>query len=712
MSSSPHETVLRDRVLFGAAYYHEYQPSPRLEEDMRLMQEAGFSVIRVGESVWSTWEPRDGVFDLEWLAPVLDAAHAHGIHVILGTPTYAVPMWLARQVPEINTERSTGQRIGWGARQEINYAHPAFLFHAERVIRKIVGRYADHPAVIGYQVDNEPGADLFANDQVFQKFVDHLRETYGSVEDLNREWGLTYWSHRLSDWADLWRPDFNRQPQYTLAWQRFQADITTAFIGWQAEVVREHAREDQFVTTCIAYDRTTLDEQAVTRALDVTAGNPYYRMQDAFALPSSEKPAQYWTTSGVWALITHADRMYGSKQAPFLVTETNAQAIGFTWTNEPAFDGQWRQAAWAFIARGAAMIEYWHWHTLHAGAETYWGGILPHSQQPGRVYRELAALGAELREAGEAVTGLSPHADVALLFDNPSKWSLQHYPALASADGEPDPRSYQTVYETFSRGAFEAGLQSNAVHIAQLREQSPAEFAARRPVLVAASFTIAFDEDLAWLREYAEAGGHLVLGIRTGYEDQEARARLERKPALLDTAAGVWYDEFSNLRRPVPVVPGSDAAGEGLVVPEGATALSWADGLQLIDGEDGAHVLVGYDHPHFGRWPAVTTRRAGKGRITYIGTVPDQALAAALLDWAVEVGAGTRSWTPATASQTVSSATNRSGERIHVVHNWSWEPSLYPLPGAARDVVTGERLAGGAELALGAWDVRILAEEG
>lgn len=705
MSDPQPRASLPDHVLFGAAYYHEYQPTPRLETDMRQMREAGFTVIRVGESVWSTWEPEDGVFDLEWLAPVLDAAHENGIAVILGTPTYAAPMWLARQVPEINVERSTGQRMGWGVRQEINYAHPAFLFHAERLIRKIIARYADHPAVIGYQVDNEPGNEIFANDQVFQKFVDHLRRTYGTVEELNREWGLTYWSHRLSDWADLWRPDANAQPQYTLAWRRFQASITTGFISWQADVVREYSREDQFVTTCISYDRPTLDEHAVAKDLDVTAGNPYYRMQDAFELPNTTRDAQFWTTTGVWSLITHADRMYGTKQAPFLVTETNAQAIGFTWMNEPAYDGQWRQAAWALISRGAVMIEYWHWHTLHAGAETYWGGVIPHSQEPGRVYRELAQIGEELKAAGSAVTGLTPHADVALLFDNASKWSLAEFPALAK-DGGPDRRSYQTVYEAFSRGVFEAGLQANAVHMAQLREQTPAEFAAKRPVLVAAAFTIATDEDLVWLREYANAGGHLVVGIRTGYEDQEARARLERKPALLDESAGVWYDEFSNLRAPLPLT--SDGTVEGFALPSGATGTLWADGLQTTDA--GTTVLARYEHPHYGRWPAITTRGAGAGRITYVGTVLDPATSAGLMEWVVEVGAGAPAWTRATESQTVSTSTNGAGERVHVIHNWSWEPSVFTLPAAVRDVVSGETFAGGVKLELGAWDVRMVVE--
>ena len=130
------------RVLFGAAYYYEYQPTDRLKVDLDLMVDAHFSVIRVGESVWSTWEPENGRFDLDWLEPVLDGAHERGIAVILGTPTYAVPPWLVRLYPEIAGERATGQRIPWGARQEVDFTHPAFKFHAERIIRAVIQRYA------------------------------------------------------------------------------------------------------------------------------------------------------------------------------------------------------------------------------------------------------------------------------------------------------------------------------------------------------------------------------------------------------------------------------------------------------------------------------------------------------------------------------------------------------------------------------------------
>ncbi|MDN3026939.1 beta-galactosidase [Streptomyces sp. S.PB5] len=675
------------RVLFGAAYYHEYQPHERLKDDLDLMAEARFTVIRVGESVWSTWEPTSGRFDLDWLQPVLDGAHERGISVILGTPTYAVPPWLARQYPEIAGERRTGERIGWGARQEVDFTHPAFRFHAERVIRKAVERYAGHPAVIGYQVDNEPGNELLHNRGVFQRFVDELRAQYGDVETLNREWGLVYWSHRLSTWADLWTPDGNAQPQYDLAWRRFQARLVTEFIAWQADIVREYARPGQFVTTCISYDRPAVEDDRLTEPLDVTAGNPYYTMQDALALPDRNTAGQGWTTNGTWALYRSADRMYASRQEPFLVTETDAQAIGEPWNNRPAYDGQWRQAAWALISRGASMIEYWHWHTLHFGTETYWGGILPHSGRPGRVYRELALLGEELAKAGDLVAALTPDADVAFLYDGPSKWALQAQPPLARPDGSADTRSYETLFDAFYRGAFDAGLQSRILHPGQLP-------AAELPsVLVVPAFYAADDDTLDRLRTYAEQGGHLIVGPRTGYGDPEARARTDVQPARLADAAGVTYDEFSNLGGPLPVT-----GTAGLVLPPEARALHWVDGLR----PRGAEELVTYEHPHFGRWPAVTTQRHGKGRITCVGTVPDPSFARALLAWAAPADA----WRPNHPSVTSTTAAARDGRRVRFLHNWSWETVSVPVPGGMRDAVSGAVY--GEAVELGPWDVKVL----
>jgi beta-galactosidase len=546
-------------IRFGAAYYAEYQRQPDVKADLDLMAEAGFSVIRVGESVWSTWEPEEGRFELDWLEPVLDAAHERGIGVILGTPTYAVPMWLTRLHPEIAAETANGHRVGWGARQEVNFTHAAYRFYAERVIRRLVGRYRDHPAIFGYQVDNEPGLRLLYNNDVFERFVDWLRARYGTVEQLNEEWGLVYWSHRLSRWSELWRPEGNFQPQYDLAWRRFQAGLVTEFIGWQADIVREVTGGSGFVTTCISYEQPGIEDVELSSRLDVAAGNAYYEMQDSLehpnSLPRSIGPMG-WVLRGPWAVTQLADLMYSSKQAPFLITETNAGSIGFSSMNESPYDGQWRQLAWLQVARGARLIEYWHWNTLPFGTETYWGGVLPHSGLPGRAYREIARIGQELRDAGDAFATAEPNYDIAVLYDSDSKFALSTQGPLRSPDTLVDADSYRHIVAAFSRGIFDAKRQQRLVrpqHLLPSRggELTPAEAAKRFPVLVVAALYTAADQDLAFLVAYANAGGHLVVGPRTGYADVEGRARTERAPAALRDAAGVWYEEIASLPSPV-----------------------------------------------------------------------------------------------------------------------------------------------------------------
>ena len=339
-------------------------------------------------------------------------------------------------------------------------------------------------------------------------------------------------------------------------------------------------------------------------------------MQDALAVPSTSVRPQGWTTSGAWSLFLSADRMYASKQAPFLVTETNAGAIGGSATNFPAFDGQWRQAAWAFVARGAEMIEYWHWHTNHFGTETYWIGILPHDQQPGRVYARAEPARCRLPDrrfpGRRAAAGRHRSACCTRLGPSGGWRSRPAFPQPGATSvgslTDMDQRSYHRIFEAFYRGTFDAGVPARLIHDDQIigadgsRLLEPAAVAAELPVLVVAGLLVADDDLLTWLRDYAAAGGHLVIGPRTAYGDEEGRARLEVKPAHLADAGGVRYQEFSNLNEPLTVVAETDA----IALSEEAAATDWVDGLI----SEGAKVIVGYDHPHFGRVPGRGVQRA------------------------------------------------------------------------------------------------------
>jgi beta-galactosidase len=310
------------------------------------------------------------------------------------------------------------------------------------------------------------------------------------------------------------------------------------------------------------------------------------------------------------------------------------------------------------------------------------------------------------------VVGLRPDAQIGLLYSARSKWGLTFQAAFpkpgattVSSLSDLDQRSYHRILEAFYRGTFDAGVPARLIHDIQIissagsRLLEPATLAAELPVLVVAGLLVADDDLLAWLQDYAAAGGHLVIGPRTAYGDEEGRARLEVKPAHFAKVAGVRYQEFSNLNEPLPVVAETDAIN----LSDDAAAMAWID---MLIG-DGAKVIVSYEHPHFGRFPAIVSSEHGQGRITTVGTVPNAAFAADLARWLASPPR-TEMWGGLPESVTVYSATNSAGERIHVVHNWSWAPVRVTPPRDMTDVLAN----GGnpiSDLELGPWDVRVVA---
>lgn len=694
-----------DKIGFGSAYYAEYHLDPRLEVDLDLMVAGGFNLIRVGESVWSTWEPREGVFDLDWLQPILDAAHARGIDVIIGTPTYAVPPWLRKAYPETTLQVATGVPKPYGMRQDVNYSHPKFRQLAERVIGKIVGRYADHPAVVGWQVDNEPGLSLIYNPDVFEGFVAWCRDRYGSVEVLNQRWGLTYWSHRIADWHELWTPEGNSTPSYDLAWRRYQAEITHDMIRWQAELVRSLVPPRHLITTCIAANQPGQDVTLIGEPLDAAGVNIYYASQAGLELPGTDeldaKGAPFWIPwSGPAYVSLLADVARGMKQAPFLVTETNATTIGFSADELVAWPGQRRQVVWLLLARGARMIEYWHWHSNRFGAETWWEGILDHSLEPGRTYSELSAVGHELAEHRAVLAGLEPLSQVGLIFSAESRWSVEAQPPFHGVgDILGDKLAYEKSLASVYRGLYDAGLSADVLSPTQLRQacdDNPAELLERWPVLVAISLYVVSDPDLDFLRRYVDAGGHLVWTPRSGMADEEAIVRAEIMPGALREAAGVHYQESTSLLERVPVT-GLDGHGQWYahcLVPEEA------------------EVLAHYEHPFLGDYAAVTTHPYGQGRLTVLGCFPDRTLSAALARWIAVESLPSDPWRDAVGrTQSHLASRTADGRTLHLVHNWSWDPSPYQLPARATPIGANASLSAGDAVELGAWDVSILIED-
>lgn len=712
--------ALPQRLLFGAAYYPDYQRESKLDDDMKLMADAHFNVIRVGEGSWSHWEPEDGVFNLDWLEPTLDAAEKHGIAAVIGVPTFAIPQWLVRKHPEIALHDSTGHAMPFGWREEHNYDHPAYRYYEERMIRQIVTRYANHPAVVGWQLHNEPGFRIDYSPTTFEGFKDWLRQRYGTVEALNTAWGSVYWSHEISDWDDLWKPEGNCQPSYDIEWRRYQAELTDRMLERQRTIITELCRDDQFITVNIALGRDTLDEALSAKQLDIAGSDIYYQPNNALRLPDPQPQNLDWMPAGPWQIALLSDRSYAIKQQPFFVPETNGGAVGGSADKYPSFPGQIRQGAWQMIARGARKIEYWQWRQIPFGTEMYWGGVLPHDGRPGRIYREIAEIGREIEANQNVLTGLQPDADIAMLYSVHSRWALSYEPPFANDMTEAphrtrNPKAYDDMFTSFYQGVFLAGHQARIVFDSQLTENTPVDdatqqelnpesFASEYPVLIAVGAYICDDNLRDWLRRYALAGGHLVLGPRTAYADELAQARQYAQPSGLSDLAHTDYQEFAGLQRDLPV-----HGINGFHTREGSAATRWFDCLQ----PNGSDVLASNDDLFYSHFPVITTSTAGEGRITIVGTLPNAPLAASIIEYAAPASP----WYFEGTTVTHSSASNASGEKLHWLFNWSWEPAHVQLPVSCvqLDAGSGSNTASANEstvdtVTLGPWDVAMLRE--
>jgi len=239
--------TLKNRLHYGVAYYLEYLPYDRLDQDIRMMRDAGITVVRIAESTWSTYEPQDGVFAFSSVDRVLGAMHAAGIAVIVGTPTYAIPSWLALKHPEVLAVTAAGPNR-YGPRKNMDITSPVYLRYAERIIRKLAAHVAGHPAVIGWQADNETKHYGTAGPAVQKAFVQHLKTKFSSLEALNRAWGLDYWSNRINSWEDFPETHASINASLTSEFAAFQRSLVTDFLAWQVGLIREYSRSDQFVT--------------------------------------------------------------------------------------------------------------------------------------------------------------------------------------------------------------------------------------------------------------------------------------------------------------------------------------------------------------------------------------------------------------------------------------------------------------------------------
>jgi len=375
------------------------------------------------------------------------------------------------------------------------------------------------------------------------------------------------------------------------------------------------------------------------------------------------------------------------KRAPYLVTETNAQTIGWDAKGQfPPYDGQLRLQAWAHVASGAHMVEYWHWHSLHYGQETYWKGLLGHDLEPNRVYEEATRIGAELQRLGPQIAGMMPKNRVAILHSVDSHSGLQFMPIG-------DKVSYLTIKDQLHKALYRMNV---GVDFVFAEEPDLTGY----DVLIVPPLYVASDALLQKIADFSKGGGHVLLTLKSGFTNEFNTVRWTRAPGPLREACGFSYQEFSSLKTPMALK--GDPFGAGA---ENKVSV-WADMLL----PETAKPLAFYDHPFFGRYPAITRNVYGKGTVTYEGTLLTDALQAKLVaDVLTQAGivpdAGLPG--PIRLRQTV----GRDGKTLRFYLNFSSEPQSFTCAQAAgTELLSRRRVAAGERVTIGPWDLVAIRE--
>ena len=672
------------KLLYGAAYYDEYMPYDRLQQDVAMMKKAGINTVRIAESTWSTCEPQEGVFDFSHVERVMDAMEEAGINVIIGTPTYAIPTWMVKSHPDVMAETVKGRGI-YGARQIMDITHPVYRFYAERVIRKLMECTAHRKCVIGFQVDNETKYYGTAGKNVQEKFVKYLRKKFNNdLDAMNHEFGLDYWSNRINAWEDF--PDVRGTINGSLGaeFEKFQRTLVDEFLSWQADIVNEYRREDQFITHNFDFEwrgysygvQPDVNHYHAAKALTIAGTDIYHPTQDD--LTGAE-------------IAFGGDMTRSLKRDNYLVLETEAQGYP-GWT---PYKGQLRLQAYSHLANGANSVMYWHWHSIHNSFETYWRGLLSHDMQENAPYREACIIGNEFSRLGSHLVNLKKKNNVAILVSNEALTALKWFGIEATAAGDHG-IGYNDVVRWLYDTLFKMNVECDFVWPeSDNLDQYKAIFV---PALYAAP-----DELLEKLKQYTANGGTLVATFKTAFANENVKVSHEMQPHILSNCFGISYQQFTFPKN--TGLSGSIINGTAKDSDEKAEAKVF---MELLMPQE-AEVLAFYDHYNWKEYAAITKNHYGKGTAIYIGCMTDDNTLKAVLTEALnsaEVEIPEYSW-----PVIVRKGINDLNKCVRYILNYSAEEQNVIYHGAnGTELFSEESVQDGDTVTVLPWNLKIVEE--
>lgn len=573
-------------LLLGSAWYPEQWPESRWDADLALMDAAGMHLARIGEFAWSSMEPEEGRYTLDWLERAIAAAARHHVVVVLGTPTDAPPAWLTSKYPETLRVDETGQRMQHGSRRQFSYSSQKYRELCRTIVEQLARRFGHNPNVIGWQIGNEYTEDSF-DAESRRLWHEWLQKRYGTLDQLNHHWMTAYWSQTYSAWEQIPMGTGRGNPGLLLDYKRFVTDEWRSFQRNQLDVIRRFAEPRQFITTNLGglgwadrFNRTDIAADLDLISWDTYVGQGHL---DPYRIGA-----------------TH-DLVRGWKRQNFWVMEMQPGFVDWAGIANSLDKGETRALVWEAVGHGADAVAFWQWRAALNGQEQYHGVLVGSDGEPVPLYPEAQQVGREFARASEVLMGTSPQSQVAILHDYDSRWAI---------DFHPQSKRYDQIDVLL--GYYQALRDvTQAVDIVDPRGRLDSY-----RLVVAPSLNVISNELAGRLAEYVRRGGHLVLGPRSGMKDEFNALNQKRQPGPLVDALGAQVEQFYALLDDVPV---SGEWGSG-------KATIWAEYLKPLAPDVDVTMRYGASNGWVDGQPAAVTRKLGAGTITYVGAVLEPSL--------------------------------------------------------------------------------------
>lgn len=595
-------------ITLGVCYYPEHWDKSLWRDDLKRMKAYGIEVVRIAEFAWNKIEPHEGEFTFDFFDEFMDMTVEEDMKVIFCTPSATPPAWMSEKYPEILNADLDGHLIRHGLRRHNNMSSEKYRFFVARITEKIAEHYSKYPNIVAWQLDNEINCecDVYYSESDHKAFREYLKNKFGTPDKLNEAVGAVFWNQTYTDWSEVYLPRHTHtgrfgNPHMDLLQKRFISDTAISFCKLQADIIRKYT--NAYITTNGMFahldyhrlvdevlDFITFDNYpnfAYDTKIDVSNQNGFRDRNSSFSLTHTR------SVSPIFGIMEQ---------------QSGPSGWNFRMSQPAPKPGQVRLWTLQAIAHGADYVGYFRWRTCTFGNEIYWHGLLDYSNRPNRRTAEIEKTHKDIQTL-QSICGKEYVAEAALIGDYDNEWDAAEDIWHSEVSGI----SFDSWFKAFQKKHVPFDL-------VYINDDTDATELLKYKMVVYPHPTMLTKKRAELFKAYAEQGGTVIFGCRTGYKNMDGICLMMPMPGYAAELCGAEVEEFTFLS---PYDEKQYVSLDGKWV----SAPCFNDILTVTDGKS-----VGeYKNNYYSGKTAVSVKNMGKGKVYYFGAAFSEEAAKAFL---------------------------------------------------------------------------------